>query len=212
MKLLSTINLLKEIMKLHSLCEDIRNTDLSFQAEHYMDKFYLPTGFSAQICIGYSTAIRIYSSTNHVNLLDCTHEAPYNDLLNMLWEDNFFRYNYNSPLHPCIYRMGKNKLRMSADTFPAISTILPEEEDVIEPILFQKMTQYSTNEVQSMILESILRLERGKYYFYNSGEKKYGLSYGIDYGVLDIISKDDIDSIIQEVKIIHEELTRYTIS
>lgn len=212
MKLLSTIKLLKELMKLHSQCEVIRDLDPTFQAEHYMDKFLLHSGYHGQICIGYSTAIRICSGSNHVNLIDTLKEAPYNDLINILWEDNFFRYSYNSPLHPCIYRMKKKELKKAADTFETISTVLPEDEDVLEPIMFQKMTQYSTNEVQSMIIESTLREERAKHFYYNdANQKAYGLSYGIDFSVLDLILEEDIEQIIQEVRILNEEFTSYTI-
>lgn len=214
MKLLSTIRLLKELMKLHSLCESIRSVDPSFQAEHYIDKFNLPSGFHAQICIGYSTVIRIYSSIgpeNYVNFLDVLQEAPYNDLINMLWGDHFFRYNYNSPLHPCIYRMGR-KLNKSANTFDTISTVLPEDEDVLEPIIFQKMTQYSTNEVQSMVIENVLREERAKHYYYKGSEKKYGLSYSVDFDVLDMILEEDLENIKQEVQILYEELASFKVS
>jgi uncharacterized small protein (DUF1192 family) len=96
-----------------------------------------------------------------------------------------------------IRRASTDRLDMMAQTYPALSVDTSLEPDIIDPIIFQNLTLYTMNEVQTQLIA--LQIHQLNLIAEEKEQKGFRSTMKLDYRVLDLLSPEELLELIQIV-------------
>ncbi len=192
MKLITFLESVKELVEIFNKVQD---TDITYTQK-----------VSLSLSSGVRYMIEIDSTRINVEVLVDTgfhrliNIASWQVLISTLRNDNYLRISteYNNILNQPIYRETDRVLYKAPNTFPQLPRDQCFDEDVLEPLMFQLMTRYTENEVQSMVAVRYLC----QYLIAHQGAEMVNPLVSLDFRALSFLSEQDVEELkgyIQEV-------------
>lgn len=145
MKIITFLESVKELIQIFN---EVQDTDITYRQKTSLS---LSSGVRYMIEIN-STRINVevLVDTGYQRLINTN---TWQEVRSTLRNDNYLMIStaYNNVLNHQIYRETDGVLYKAPNTFPQLPYDQCFDEDVLEPLMFQLMTKYTENEVQSMI-------------------------------------------------------------
>lgn len=156
-----------------------------------------------------STGLKFTVSMNSTRTqLEVLVDTGYNMLVNVYyWQEMHSTLRNDEYLKVCtdlpsfynnhVYREMDRVLFKAPNTFPVLPYDQCFDEDVLEPLMFQLLTKYTENEVQSMVAVRYLcpRLTDAE-----RNAKEYFPVIGLDFRALSFLSEQDVLELIDYIK------------
>lgn len=175
---------------------------INYELLHNKNKSYdktsnvLSTGLKFNVSIDFARAqLEVLVGTGYHRLVNLYY---WSEMDNSLRNDNYLKVCTNLPsfFSNKIHREKDGVLFMAANTFPVLPHGQCFDEDVLEPLMFQLMTMYTENEVQSMVAVRYLCPDL------TSAEreaKKHFPLLGLDLTALSFLSEEEILELIDYI-------------
>lgn len=97
-----------------------------------------------------------------------------------------------------IRRASTRRLDMMAQTYPVLPADTSFEPDIIDPIIFQNLTRYTMNEVLTQLIT--VQIYPHRMTEFERDEKGFFSTMKLDYRVLDLLSEEEIEEMIQYIQ------------
>ena len=102
-------------------------------------------------------------------------------------------------------RVVNGRLDMKADMYPLLPATQSLEPDEIDSVIFQNLTKYTINEVNTQLYALALYPKRSEWTAKDIDDKGFFPTISIDYRVLDLLSPEDLLEIIELLYLILKE-------
>lgn len=200
MKLMTFLELVKEMMLMY---EEVQDTSIVYEQS---------------TCLELSSGVRYILEVNEERVnLEVLVDTGFQRLVNAnrwqevrstLRNDNYLRIStaFNNVLPHGIYRETDSVLYKAPNTFPQLPYDQCFDEDVLEPLMFQLLTKYTENEVQSMVAVRYLCP------YLTDAERAELMNplVSLDLWALSFLSEQDVEELRDYIKEVHDYVTRTT--